>query len=133
LVSHARKISETAFRDSATVAGDHNIATLLDDNLYLVTTAPLINNNSFAADTTTALDAGVAFATGGQADGNVVAGFAAAGVIYFECGLCRGIATTTYFATTAPLAVGDARLLAALIGSTLIAALVGSIFISDRQ
>ena len=64
MVSHAQNISETGFCGSATVAGDHNITTLLDDDLYLVTTAPLIDNNSLAADATTAFDTGITFAAG---------------------------------------------------------------------
>ncbi len=127
------KILEIALCDSAAVAGDHNIATLLDDDLYLVTTTPLINNNSLTADAATAFDTRVAFATGRQADGNVVAGFAAAGVIHFECGLGRWIATATYFATTAPLAIGDTRLLAALISNILLAVRIGSALISNRK
>ena len=126
------KILKIALYDSAAVAGNHNIATLLDDNLHLVTTAPLVHNNSFAADAATAFDTRVAFATGRQTDRNVVAGFAAAGVIHFECGLGRWIATATYFATTATLAIGNARLIAALIGSTLLAVRIGSTLIGDR-
>jgi hypothetical protein len=104
---------------SAAVTDNDNIATLLDHNLDLVTTAPLVNNDSLATNATATFDTRVPFTTRGQADGNVVAGFAATGVIDFECGLGGRIAATADLATTTTLTIDNARLVAALRGGSL--------------
>ena len=107
MAPHAMKSKRGRSRLAA-IARHDDIATLFDHDLYFIAATPFVNDHALAADAAAIFDAGFAFATGWQANGNVVAGLATTRVGYLQRRLDRGFASAADFTTATTLTVRNA-------------------------